>query len=210
MKRLCVPAARDDRAAARRRVGAVVMTNKPDATTGAVTIKKYANRRLYDTEVGGYVTLLDLATMIKEGRDFVVIDAKSGDDITHAILTSIIVEKEAQDQALLPVSFLRQMIGFYGDILQTLVPRYLEQSMQAFSLHQEQMRAYAEQASGSMAPFTGLEDLGKQNEILFAWTRGMFAPYSIAATAEREARENGDERDAAIADLLARMDDVQR
>src|SRR6202049_3020931 len=105
-----------------------------------VVVKKYANRRLYNTATSSYVTLEDLAKMIKDGGDFVVSDAKTGEDITRSVLTQIIVEQEQKGQNLLPISFLRQLIGFYGDSMQFLVPGYLEQSMIAFGRNQEQMR----------------------------------------------------------------------
>ena len=107
-----------------------------DATEGPkerVTIKKYANRRLYNTATSSYVTLDYLCRMVKEGTDFVVYDAKTGEDITHAVLTQIIVEEETKGPSLLPNGFLRQLIGFYGDNLQSFVPRYLEMSMAAFT-----------------------------------------------------------------------------
>ncbi len=111
------------------------------ANTGAkVTIKKYANRRLYDTESSSYITLDRLAAMIREGRDFEVVDAKSGDDITHQVLTQIIVDEEARGSTMLPVNFLRQLIGLYGGSMQSAVPQYLEAAMDAFSKNQEAMR----------------------------------------------------------------------
>lgn len=102
-----------------------------------VTIKKYANRRLYNTGTSTYVTLEDLANMVKDGEDFVVFDAKSGDDITHSVLTQIIFEQENKGQNLLPIAFLRQIIRFYGDSMQMLVPRYLEASISSFTKDQE-------------------------------------------------------------------------
>ena len=110
------------------------------AKPAPVVIKKYANRRLYNTSTSSYVTLDDLSRMVKEGREFVVFDAKSGDEITRAVLTQIIVEEEQKGQNLLPIGFLRQLISLYGDSMQWLVPRYLEQAMAAFALNQEQMR----------------------------------------------------------------------
>src|SRR5262249_33707608 len=107
-----------------------------------ITIKKYANRRLYNTATSSYVTLDHLCQMVKDGVDFVVFDAKSGEDITRSVLTQIIVEEESKGQNLLPINFLRQLISFYGDNLQFLLPRYLEQSMESFALNQEQMRKY--------------------------------------------------------------------
>src|SRR5277367_4908469 len=118
-----------------------------------VVIKKYANRRLYNTSTSSYVTLDDLCQMVKGGREFLVYDAKSGDDITRAVLTQIIVEEEQKGQNLLPISFLRQLIGLYGDNMQWLVPRYLEHSMQTLAKNQEQIRGYFQTAFGGMFPF---------------------------------------------------------
>ncbi|MCW5699566.1 MAG: polyhydroxyalkanoate synthesis repressor PhaR, partial [Rhodospirillales bacterium] len=131
--------------------------------TTTITIKKYANRRLYNTATSSYVTLDNLATMVKAGADFVVYDAKSGEDITRSVLTHIIVEEESKGQKLLPVSFLRHLISFYGDSLQVLVPRYLEHTMQAFVRNQEQMRDYIRSTFGGIVPFGQLEEMSKQN-----------------------------------------------
>jgi polyhydroxyalkanoate synthesis repressor PhaR len=106
--------------------------SKGAAEDGVVTIKKYANRRLYDTERSCYITLEDLGTMVRDGRDFRVVDAKSGDDITHNVLTQIIMDEETRGETLLPVNFLRHLIGMYGDKMQSMVPQYLEASMTAF------------------------------------------------------------------------------
>src|ERR687894_344074 len=111
-------------------------------------IKKYANRRLYHTGTSTYVTLDDLGRMVRAGEDFVVYDAKSGEEITRSVLTQIIFEQESKGRSLLPESFLRQLIGFYGDSLQALVPRYLEVAMAGFAKQQEQMRRSVEQAMG--------------------------------------------------------------
>jgi polyhydroxyalkanoate synthesis repressor PhaR len=151
---------------------------KPDEATGAasaadekkvVKVKKYANRRLYNTATSSYVTLDDLSQMVKEGIEFVVHDAKTGDDITRSVLTQIIVEEESKGgQNLLPIGFLRQLIGFYGDNLQAVVPRYLEASMQAFARNQEQVRESMQAAFGGFFPFGGqLEELSKQNMQIF-------------------------------------------
>src|SRR6202163_3838265 len=116
----------------------------PEPRTGEpqppVVVKKYANRRLYNTESSSYITLDNLADMIRAGRDFVVYDAKTGEDITRSVLTQIIVEEESKGRALLPTGFLRQLIGFSGDSLQTLIPRSLERAMSVFARQQEQMR----------------------------------------------------------------------
>src|SRR5580658_6673237 len=106
-----------------------------------VVVKKYANRRLYDTRSSSYITLDNLAEMVRQGRDFVVYDAKTGEDITRGVLTQIIVEEEGKGRSLLPTAFLRQLIGFYGGGLQGVVPGYLDQAMKAFTQHQEQMQA---------------------------------------------------------------------
>lgn len=149
----------------------------PAPTTPPVTIKKYANRRLYNTATSSYVTLDHLCQMVKDGTDFVVYDAKTGDDITRSVLTQIIVEEEGKGQNLLPISFLRQLIGFYGDNLQWLVPRYLEHSMSSFSRNQEQMRTYLQDTLGGLFPFGPFEEMGKQNIAMFERTMKMFTPF---------------------------------
>jgi len=141
-----------------------------------ITIKKYANRRLYNTATSSYVTLEHLAQMVKEGIDFIVFDAKSEEDITRSVLTQIIVEEESKGQNLLPVSFLRHLISFYGDSLQGLVPSYLEQSMQSFATNQEKMRAYMKETMGGMNPFGQLEEMNKKNMVLFENAMRMFTP----------------------------------
>ncbi|MBV9016137.1 MAG: polyhydroxyalkanoate synthesis repressor PhaR [Alphaproteobacteria bacterium] len=141
-----------------------------------VVVKKYANRRLYNTATSSYVTLDDLATMIKEGGDFVVHDAKTGEDLTRAVLTQIIVEQEQKGQNLLPISFLRQLISFYGDSMQFLVPGYLEQAMVAFARNQEQMRKNL-RATFGMFPFGQFEEVSKQNMALFEQALKMLSPY---------------------------------
>ena len=129
-------------------------------------VKKYANRRLYNTATSSYVTLDDLAKMIKQGGDFVVYDAKTGEELTRSVLTQIIVEQEQKGQNLLPISFLRQLISFYGDSMQFLVPGYLEQAMVAFARNQEQMRNSLRTTFG-IFPFGQFEEMGKQNMALF-------------------------------------------
>ena len=142
-----------------------------------VVVKKYANRRLYNTESSSYVTLEDLAGMVRQGRDFVVYDAKSGEDITRSVLTQIIVEEEAKGRSLLPTSFLRQIIGFYGDSMQSLVPRYLENVMGAFSRQHVQVRRAVEQTMGGFNPFGGLEEMGKQNMAMMERAMSLFSPF---------------------------------
>lgn len=138
-----------------------------------VVVKKYANRRLYNTESSSYVTLEDLAQMVRAGRDFVVYDAKSGDDITRSVLTQIIVEEEAKGSHLLPESFLRQLIGFYGDSLQGVLPRYLEATMTGFSRQQDEMRRGMEQA---LRPFS-LEEISQRNMMMMERAMSLFSPF---------------------------------
>lgn len=156
------------------------MSEKSDAGREAgekVVIKKYANRRLYNTASSSYVTLEHLAEMTREGVDFVVFDAKTGEDITRSVLTQIIVEEEAKGQTMLPINFLRQLISLYGDNLQFLVPRYLEQSMEAFGKNQEQMRQYMKDSFGGMFPFDRFQEMSKQNIAFFEQAMRMFSPF---------------------------------
>jgi polyhydroxyalkanoate synthesis repressor PhaR len=141
-----------------------------------VVVKKYANRRLYNTESSSYITLDSLATMIRIGRDFVVYDAKSGEDITRGVLTQIIVEEESKGRAMLPTAFLRQIIGFYGDSLQQFVPGYLESAMSNFALQQEQMRTAMQQTMGSFFP-PGMQEVGRQNMAMMERAMSLFAPF---------------------------------
>ena len=140
-----------------------------------VVVKKYANRRLYNTESSSYITLDSLAGMIRLGRDFVVYDAKTGEDITRGVLTQIIVEEESKGRAMLPTAFLRQIIGFYGDSLQQFVPSYLEQAMTSFALQQEQMRTTMQQTMGNLFP--GMNDIGRQNMAMMERAMSLFAPF---------------------------------
>lgn len=152
-----------------------------------VVIKKYANRRLYNTGTSTYVTLEDLAQMVKRDEDFVVRDAKSGEDITHTVLTQIIFELEnsTDGQSMLPISFLRQLISFYGDQMQMVVPSFLEQSMIAFSKEQERLREQMKQAFGSTpmdmmkmsAPMAMIEEQTRRNIEMFQNAMRMFSPF---------------------------------
>jgi polyhydroxyalkanoate synthesis repressor PhaR len=141
-----------------------------------ITIKKYANRRLYNTGTSAYVTLEDLAVMVKGGENFVVFDAKSGEDITRSVLAQIIFEQENKEgQSLLPIAFLRQLIRFYGDSMQMMVPRFLEQSMQSLTSQQGKFREQMTQAFG-VGGFGPLEDQVRRNMEMFEKTFAMFAP----------------------------------
>ena len=154
------------------------MTDETEAAP--VTIKKYANRRLYNTATSSYVTLDHLAEMVKEGIDFAVYDAKSGEDITRSVLTHIIVEQESKGQNLLPTSFLRHLISFYGDSLQAVVPKYLEHSMHSFAQNQENMREYLKETFGNLSPFTTFEEMSRQNMAFFESAMKMFSPVGQA------------------------------
>jgi polyhydroxyalkanoate synthesis repressor PhaR len=156
----------------------------PEAKAGdqtpPVVVKKYANRRLYNTESSSYITLDNLADMVRQGRDFVVYDAKTGEDITRGVLTQIIVEQEGKGRALLPTAFLRQLIGFYGDQMQSMVPRFLEQAMGALAQQQEQMRAAMQKTMGSigtMFPFGNMEEVGRQNMAMMERAFSLFTPF---------------------------------
>jgi polyhydroxyalkanoate synthesis repressor PhaR len=141
-----------------------------------ITIKKYANRRLYNTGTSTYVTLEDLAAMVKGGEDFVVYDAKTGEDITRPVLAQIIFEQENKEgQNLLPINFLRQLIRFYGDSMQMMVPRYLEVSLDSLTREQEKFRGQIAQAFG-MGGFGAIEDQVRRNMEMFERTFSMFAP----------------------------------
>ncbi len=165
------------------------MSNKSEP----VTIKKYANRRLYNTGTSTYVTLDDLSEMVKKGEDFVVEDAKTGDDITHSVLTQIIFELENKDgQNMLPIPFLRQLISFYGDQMQMVVPSYLEQSMAVFSREQERIREQMGSVLGGQAigePFKAIEEQTRRNMEMFQQAMSMFSPFGVSETGTEENQE---------------------
>ncbi len=146
----------------------------------SIIIKKYANRRLYNTATSSYVTLDHLAQMVREGTDFEVIDAKTGNDITHQVLTHIIVDEESKGENMLPLNFLRQLIALYGDSLQAMVPGYLEQTMKAFSGNQVHIRETMEKAFGSVTaganPMAAFEDMTRQNMETFETAMKAFNP----------------------------------
>ncbi len=168
-----------------------------DGTT-PVTIKKYANRRLYNTETSSYITLDTLAKMVREGREFEVLDAKTGDDITHSVLTQIILEGEGRGQSMLPSGFLRQIISLYGDSMQAAVPHYLEAAMSSFRQNQDQFRSAVEGAL-TAGPFG---EIAKRNMELFEAATSAFRPQAAKA-AETKAAPNADEVAALKAELAA-------
>jgi polyhydroxyalkanoate synthesis repressor PhaR len=168
------------------------MLNKTDAPSEkkeAVVIKKYANRRLYNTETSTYVTLEDLATMVRSDRDFVVYDAKTGDDLTHSVLTQIIVEQENRQggQTLLPVPFLRQLIRFYDDSIGRMVPGYLQFSLENLAKEQEKFRAlFANAFSNPAAAFEAYQDQARKNMAMFEQALSMWTPFTgLPAGAKR-------------------------
>jgi polyhydroxyalkanoate synthesis repressor PhaR len=145
-----------------------------------VVIKKYANRRLYNTRTSAYVTLEDLATMVREGVEFVVFDAKTNDDLTRQILTQIIFEEESRGEALLPVQFLRQLIGFYGGQMQGVLPSYLEMSLANFGRQQEQFASQMSRAFGTGSGATLMEEAAKANMAMFERAMQMFPAFGYS------------------------------
>src|ERR1700685_2866199 len=173
-----------------------------------VVVKKYANRRLYNTESSSYITLENLADMVRAGRDFVVYDAKTGDDITRGVLTQIIVEEEGKGHNLLPTNFLRQLIGFYGGAMQGVVPGYLDQAMKAFTQHQEQMQTAMKRTVGSMSslfPFGNMEEISRQNMAMIDRAWSMFTPFKPGGETGAAATPPAEAENAALRDEIARL-----
>ncbi len=191
---------------------------KKNGEDGPITIKKYANRRLYNTATSSYVTLDHLCQMVQEDIDFVVYDAKSGDDITRAVLTQIIVEEEAKGQNLLPINFLRQLIGFYGDNMQWMVPRYLEHMMEGFATNQEKLRQSMQETFGGIFPFGNLEEMGKQNMAMFENAMKLWTPPVPDASdsdekksSPAEAKAEADSASAeSLDDLKTKVEELQK
>ncbi len=175
---------------------------------GPVVIKKYANRRLYNTQTSSYVTLDHLAAMVKEGTDFEVQDARTGDDITRSVLTQIIFEEEAKGQSLLPIKFLRQLIRFYGDSLQTFVPGYLDMSMDSFTKNQGAMRDRIAEALGGGNQM--VENMTRQNLQLFENAMAMFTPFGAAAKGESKPQSAKAAQTDEVADLKEEMEAMRR
>jgi polyhydroxyalkanoate synthesis repressor PhaR len=193
------------------RIYEVSEAETPEGGSGPVIIKKYANRRLYNTSTSKYVTLEQLSEMVKAGQEFTVYDAKSGEDITRSVLTQIIFEEEGKGgQTLLPVNFLRQLIGMYGNVMQPFVPNYLENVMETFLKNQESIR---EQFTGVLSKVPGLkpfEDIAKQNIALVEKAMQRFTPFAMGKGAGAKDRSaapasGGDE----VAELRARLDAMQ-
>ncbi|MBB4100820.1 polyhydroxyalkanoate synthesis repressor PhaR [Sphingomonas kyeonggiensis] len=186
---------------------------KSAAGTGPVIIKKYANRRLYNTETSSYITLDHLAAMTREGRDFKVVDAKTEEDITHNVLTQIIMEEEQRGQTMLPVNFLRQLIALYGDSMQAMVPGYLEASMESFRRNQQQFKSAVEGAFAN-SPFA---EMAKRNMEIFEAATQAFkpgatpgAPGAPGAAAPAPAASEGDDVAALKAELARLQDKIEK
>jgi len=191
-----------------------------ETSPDAIVIKKYANRRLYNTATSSYVTLDTLCQMVKDGADFVVYDAKTGENITKPVLTQIIFEEEAKGHNLLPASFLRQLIAFYGDSLQSLVPNYLAMSMEAFTRNQEQFRHYLTGTLGDISPFKKLDEMNKQNMVMFQRAMEVFNPFAALDASGSGGRTDpsgsgqgkparAGESSAELQDLRAQLDRLQ-
>jgi polyhydroxyalkanoate synthesis repressor PhaR len=181
-------------------------------TDGPVTIKKYANRRLYNTGTSTYVTLEDLATMVKNGEEFAVSDAKTGEDITRSVLTQIIFEQENKEggENLLPIKFLRQLIGFYGGSMQKFVPSYLEVSLETFTREQEKLRQQMTQAFGATPFGPMMEEQVRRNMDMFKQAFSMFTPFA-QRTGEEPAAASGDaEKPAAPASSGSDLEELRK
>ncbi len=194
------------------------MAKKRSSGNEPITIKKYANRRLYNTATSSYVTLDHLAEMVKQNQDFVVIDAKSGDDITRSVLTQIIFEEEAKGgQSLLPVRFMRQLIKFYGDSLQGVVPGFLELSLENFAKEQERIRGRLANAVGAER-ITAIEEQVRENVAALENAVRMLNPFASSGDASKAAAgkpastDNGDDEDPEkeVADLQKQMLAMQK
>src|SRR5450432_1457899 len=189
----------------RRRGSAIETVNMSEENAdGPVIIKKYANRRLYNTQTSAYVTLDHLAQMVKGGKEFEVRDARTGGDITRSVLTQIIFEEEAKGQNLLPIKFLRQLIRFYGDSLQAFIPGYLDMSMDSFTKNQGAMRDRLAEALGGGNQM--VENLTRQNLQMFENAMAMFAPFGAAAKGGETTAKSAAKPTEDIADLKEEME----
>jgi polyhydroxyalkanoate synthesis repressor PhaR len=186
--------------------------DKP-ADKAPTTIKKYANRRLYNTGTSTYVTLEDLADMVKAGEDFVVFDAKSGEEITRSVLTQIIFEQESKGQNLLPITFLRQLIRFYGDSIQNLIPTYLDFSIESLVREQEKLRGQMTNAFGAGA-FDAINDHVRRNRDMFEQAMRMFLPFGTARPSAQTAQSPAAEPPAGgkndLDALRRQLDEMQK
>lgn len=189
------------------------MTGDPaPPLVGAVTtIKKYPNRRLYDTDSSRYVTLGHVAQMVKDGRDFVVLDAKTGEDLTRSVLTQIIVEQEGRGPSLLSTGFLRQIIGLYGDNLGRVVPHYLEHTMQSFSRNEDRLRGAMRSAWDGLISSLPFEEINKRNQAFFENARGLLRSIKGTDRPAPDVDETGiAAQDRDIETLKSHIADLQR
>ena len=178
-----------------------------------VVIKKYANRRLYNTATSTYVTLDNLATMVREGVDFVVYDAKTNEDITRSVLAQIIFEEESKGESLLPIQFLRQLIGFYGDSMQAVLPSYLEMSLDSFTRQQEQFRSQMAQTFGAAPGANLFDEQVRQNIAMFERAMKMFTPFAYSPPAppkpEPAPQPVADAQAQMLAEMRRQMDEMR-
>ncbi|WP_239590957.1 polyhydroxyalkanoate synthesis repressor PhaR [Vitreimonas flagellata] len=190
-----------------------------EAQGEVVVIKKYANRRLYNTAASSYVTLDHLSEMVREGVDFVVLDAKSGDDITRSVLTQIIFEQESKGQNLLPVQFLRRLIRFYGDQMQGFLPPYLEMSMESFSKGQDQLRENFSRTFGATTPMAAFEEQAQRNMAMFQQAMKMWAPFAVPGATytgggipgmPKPPSADDEDSDQQVAELRKQMEAMQK
>lgn len=182
------------------------VTKSRSTPEGPITIKKYANRRLYNTATSSYVTLENLADMVKKGDDFKVYDAKSGDDITKSVLTQIIFEEEAKGQNLLPIQFLRQLIGFYDDNMKVFVPSFLEMSMESFTRSQDEIKSRLNSAFDPDTTYKNFEEQIRQNMSLFQSTMQSFSPFGAGMANQASAPDSN--ADQTPADGAAESEDA--
>ena len=187
-----------------------------------IVIKKYANRRLYNTGESKYVTLDDLSERVRANTDFIVLDAKSGDDITRSVLTQIIFEQESKGQSMLPVQFLRRLIRFYGDQMQGFLPPYLEMSMESFSKAQEQMRENMSRTFGASTPMAAFEEQAQRNMALFQQAMKVWAPFAagnmsgmpgipgMPGMSAPKFDSDDEDKDEQLAELRRQMEQMQK
>ena len=180
-----------------------------EAVQATVTIKKYANRRLYNTATSSYVTLENLCDMVRNGEDFVVRDAKSGEDITRPVLTQIIVEQEAKGQNMLPLSFLRQLIQLYGDNVQAFVPRYLELTMETFARNRGDLHERMNDSFGGMFPVDEFQAMAERNMALMQRTMEMFSGFPAGERREEPKSDGDGDESADVGAVLDRLDKMQ-
>lgn len=181
--------------------------------TDCVIIKKYANRRLYNTQTSTYITLEDLAAMVRNNEDFKVVDARTGDDITRSVLTQVIFEEEAKGAAMLPINFMRQLISLYGENVQSIVPQYLDMTMDAFSKNQEKLMKNATDMWGQN-PFMGafktpdaFAEMQRRNMEVLKQTFDLFAPFMKQEGAKPATKDETQEQIQALKDQVRKLNE---